>query len=75
MDISKITEGQFNALRQLGITKSFQELDVDGDGKITDDDQKLATDNKVADTIKNVLASYGTNDAELLPAKSAFPVA
>ncbi len=62
MEIDKIT---FENLRTLGITKSFDDLDVNNDGKITKDDLLLAQDGKISSQIMQMLGR-ADDDAELV---------
>ncbi|MCR4881312.1 MAG: thioredoxin family protein [bacterium] len=67
MEVDKIL---FESLRTLGITDSFEELDIDGDGKISKDDLSLAQDGKISSQIIQML-DLADDDAELLLADSA----
>nr|MCR4880882.1 hypothetical protein [bacterium] len=52
MEINKIT---FESFKTNDITKSFEDLDVNGDGKITNDDLNAAKDSKVKAQIQTML--------------------
>lgn len=62
MEINKIT---FENLRTLGITSSFDELDIDGNGKIDEKDLSKTTDSKVSSQI-NMLLNIADEEAEIM---------
>ena len=67
MEIDKI---QFENLRTLGITSSFDELDVDGNGKIDEKDLSKAKDTKISAQI-DMLLNTVDEEAELVSISKA----
>ena len=62
MEIDKIA---FEKLRTLGITSSFDDLDINNDDKITKDDLSLTQDGKISSQIMQML-DLADDDAELV---------
>ena len=62
MDIDKIQFGQLSAGK---IDKSFEDLDVNNDGKINKEDENLATNAEIKNAISQILSSDVDEEPEL----------
>ena len=62
MEINKIT---FENMENLGITQSFEDLDVNNDGVINEKDKSVATNSTVKNAI-NTLLNNVDDEAELV---------